>query len=204
MLDRRHFIGAAIGSVAAAGLALASDAEAQTVLFAGDRLNQPGPEAQLLMHRVGLWDVVETVWAAPGVAPTISRGLVAERVMVGTALQEFIRPPTDTSRHEVTRTDFLCYNRLDGRWDYLSFDTRVPVGLMPAYSVGRGDPQRIEVVFLPFAVPPTAAGGGAMIRMRQTIIGAGDGQDVKDQYFTLADGSSTEWLAHRYAYTRRP
>lgn len=202
MLDRRHFIGGALGSAAAAGLASAPDADAQ-VLFSSDRLNQPGREAQLLLRRVGLWDVVETVWAAPGATPTTSRGLVAERVMVGTALQEFIRPPADSARRDVKRTDFLCYNRLDGRWDYLSFDTRVPVGLMPAYSVGRGDPERIEVVFLPFAIPPTVAGGGAMVRMRQTIIGASRDHDLKDQYFTLADGSATEWLAHRYAYERR-
>jgi hypothetical protein len=26
---------------------------------------------------------------------------------------------------------------------------------------------------------------------------------VKDQYFTMADGTGTRWLAHRYTYTRR-
>jgi hypothetical protein len=28
-------------------------------------------------------------------------------------------------------------------------------------------------------------------------------RDVKEQYFTLADGTGTKWLAHRYAYARR-
>ena len=100
LFNRRHLIGAAISGAAAAGLALAPDAKAQTVLFAGDELNQPGPEAQMLMHRVGLWDVVETVWATPGASPTVSRGLVAERVMVGTALQE-VHP--SASRHRTPR-----------------------------------------------------------------------------------------------------
>lgn len=45
---------------------------------------------------------------------------------------------------------------------------------------------------------------GQLLRMDQTIVLEDLDHDVKDQYFTLADGTGTRWLAHRYAYTRRP
>ena len=43
-----------------------------------------------------------------------------------------------------------------------------------------------------------------MLHMRQEIIVQGADRDVKDQYFTLADGTGNAWLANRYAYVRRP
>lgn len=208
MIDRRHFLAtASLGGTALGFLVGARSARSAAPVAgapASDRLNGFGPEARMLQRRVGLWDVTETLWARPGDAPTTSRGLVAERVMIGSALQEFIRPPADTARVAVKRTDLLCFNRLDGRWDYLSFDTRAPVGLMPAWSLGVGDLDRIEVSFAPFAVPGAGTGGtGQMLRMRQEILGKGAAHDVKDQFFTLADGTATEWLAHRYDYVRR-
>ena len=212
-LLRSASLGVAGVGMAALGTLVARRAVAQTAASnpapvapsLSDRLNEAGPEARLLASRVGLWDVTETFWPGPAAAAVTSTGLVAERVMMGTLLQEFIRPPDDIARTEVKRTDLLCYNRLDGRWDYVSFDMRVPVGLMPASSGGRGDPGRIEVTFLPFAVVGIGDGGtGQMIRMRQEIIGQAADHDRKDQYFTLADGTGTEWLAHRYDYVRRP
>ena len=57
----------------------------------------------------------------------------------------------------------------------------------------------------PFAVPgPGMDAGGQMLRMEQTIRYENDDRDVKDQYFTLADGTGTKWLAHRYVFVRRP
>ncbi len=109
-------------------------------------LNEPGPEARFLSLRAGIWDVTETVWPAPHAAPVISTGLVGERVMIGTLIQEFIRLPGDTTHSAVKRTDLLCYNRLDGRWDYVSFDRRDPVGFMPAWSLDRQPrPDRIKL-----------------------------------------------------------
>ena len=43
-----------------------------------------------------------------------------------------------------------------------------------------------------------------MVRMEQIIIRQDADHEVKDQYFTLADGVDTKWLAKRYSYTRRP
>ncbi len=42
-----------------------------------------------------------------------------------------------------------------------------------------------------------------MLRMFQIITYGEPDRDVKDQYFVLADGTGTKWLAHQYAYKRR-
>ena len=40
-------------------------------------------------------------------------------------------------------------------------------------------------------------------RIEQIITEDGPDHEIKDQYFTLADGTGTRWLAHRYDYRRR-
>ena len=45
---------------------------------------------------------------------------------------------------------------------------------------------------------------GELLRMEQVIRFEGPEKDVREQYFTLADGTGTRWLAHRYSYLRRP
>ena len=171
---------------------------------AAARLNQPASEADSLSRRVGQWDMTETVWDRPGAAPVITTGLVADRVMMGSLLQETIRPPTDTAHDHVKRTDMLTYNRLVGQWDYVSFDARAPVGLMPATSAGAGDGSTITLVFAPTAVPgPGPDATGLLLRIEQTIRFEGPNRDVKEQRYTMANGSGATWLAHRYEYTRR-
>jgi hypothetical protein len=203
MLLRRTFIVLQI-SAAIASSFVSTVVSAQTTMFAADRLNEPGPEARRLMSRVGLWEVTETVWASPGAAPVTTKGLVAERTMMGSLLQEFIRPPSDSAHKEIKRTDLLSYNRLEGRWDYVSFDMRVPVGLMPAWSSSAGDGATVELVFAPFAVPaPGNDATGLLIRMEQVIHYVDPDHDVKDQFFTMADGTGKKWLAHRYDFVRR-
>ncbi len=208
MTNRRKLLGVMAASSALLTTMSATNAVAQSARPskepAGNRLNEPGSEAHFLEGRVGLWDVTETIWPARGATPIVSTGLVAERVMIGSLLQEFLRPPADTAHKFVKRTALICYNRLDGRWDYLSFDTRDPVGMMPAWSLARGDLSRIELSFAPMAIPSAGtAGTGEFLRMRQVIITEDARHDVNDQYFTLADGTGVEWLAHRYDYVRR-
>ena len=186
-------------------LILPGTAIAQQEKPSAGALNELGAEGNILAQRVGVWDVTETVWASPDAAPVTTKGLVAERLLMGTLLQEVIRQPGESLEKTVKRTDLLSYNRLEGRWGYVSFDTRAPVGLMPAWSTGRGDGSTINLTFTPFAVPGSGVETtGQFILMEQTIHFDGPDHDVKDQYFTLADGRGVRWLAHRYAYTRRP
>lgn len=201
MFERRLLLWAAIGSVVtpAAGLAQATPPPAAA------RLNELGPEAQAIAQRVGLWDVMETVWDRPGATPVTTTGLVAERRMIGSALQELLRPADDAAGRDIKRMDYLRFNRVEGRWDYVSMEMRAAVGIMPAWSFDRGEGGRIDLAFAPFAVPSGGGGDvtGQMLRMTQTITTQGPDWDTKDQFFLLADGTGTNWLAHRYVYKRR-
>lgn len=172
---------------------------------AAEQMLALGPEAQALASRVGRWDLTQTNWSSPTADPVTIPGLVAERQMIGPFLQEIVHPVPDSSAKPFTRIDFLTFNRVEGRWAYASMDTRSSNGIMPAWSLGRDPADRIDLVFQPFAI----VGGGSevkgqMLRMEQIITREGLDREVKDQYFTLADGVGTRWLARRYVYTRRP
>ena len=205
MFDRRTMIGGAVLAAAAISTSgKSAPTEPPSRMTAGDRLNAFGPEAERLAEREGFWDVVETVWASPTASPVFSRGLVAERVMYGSMLQEILRTTADADRKMVARTDMLAYNRVEGRWGYVSFDTRAPVGLMRAWSSNAGSVDAISLIFAPFAVPGSGAEAtGQLLHMDQTIRFIDAAHDLKDQYFKLADGTGTRWLAHRYAYQRK-
>jgi len=45
-------------------------------------------------------------------------------------------------------------------------------------------------------LPRDSSQGAVSVRIRTN-------HDVKDQFFTLAGGTATEWLFHRYDYVRR-
>ncbi len=144
------------------------------------------------------------MWDTPTAAPVVTTGLVAERRMVGAMMQETLRSAANSSSTTL-RTDYLTFNRVEGRWEYVSMDTRAAVGIMPAQSYGRDSGERVLLTFEPFAVTgPGQNVAGQLLRMRQEIISHGADRDVKDQYFTMADGMGRAWLAHRYAYVRRP
>ena len=199
MIERRHLLGAAAGAAL-----LPRAAAAQSMPPAAVRLNELGPENQELAQRAGLWDTTETVWATPDAAPASTTGLVAERRMIGLMLQEILRPASDTSGAAIKRIDYLSYNRVEGRWKYVSMDTRAPVGIMPASSYTRAEGGKITLVFDSLAlVGDGVEVAGQMMRMEQVITSQGPDRDMKEQYFIMADGTGTMWLAHRYAYVRQ-
>lgn len=157
-------------------------------------------ETAALSTQQGNWAVVETFWSRPGAPPVVTKGLVAERRMVGGLLEESMRTVNSS---EPVRIDYLGYDAIAGQWCYVSIDTRVPVPPMSASSFGHDAPDRITVRFEPFAAPPISPGwSGRLLRMEQVIARKGPDHETKDQYFVLADGSGTRWLAHRYDYQR--
>ncbi|PZM10464.1 hypothetical protein CPY51_23150 [Rhizobium tubonense] len=186
-----------------AAMAGASAIAANTDAANRSELNGLGAEGEHFASRTGLWDLTETIWRSAGAEPETSTDLVAERFMMGAVLQEIIRPADDTSRHDVKRTDLLTFNRVEGRWQYVSFDTRDPVGLMPAWSRNAGDGKSLDLDFYPIAAWNDGGSGGILMRMRQVTSFDGPDSDTKDQYFTLADGNGREWLGHRYSFKRR-
>jgi hypothetical protein len=199
MLERRFLFGLAIGATVGPVVA-----NAQSGPSAAERMNELGAENQALVSRIGKWDVIETNWNAPGADPVVSTGLVAERQMVGSMLQEIIRRASDANGASIKRLDYLTFNRVEGRWQYVSMDTRSPVGIMPAWSFDRSYHAGIVLEFAPFAVAGSGLDvTGRLLRMDRVITQQGLDQDRKDQHFVLADGTGTKWLAHRYAYVRR-
>jgi hypothetical protein len=211
MQDHRRLIAATL-IVVTTGFALqptgASARSASTVaagpMSANDRLTQLGPEGEELAKRVGTWDVTFTEWERPGATPVTTGGLVAEREMIGPMLQERLHTIPGAPGRAWTRIDDLTFDRVTGRWDYLSMDTRAAVGLMPAWSLDRDPAKRIFVSFMPFAFAGDGPNvTGQMLRMEQVITEVDDDHETKDQYFLPADGNGTRWLAKRYSYTRR-
>lgn len=214
MLDRRFLIGAvAVGvmSLGAAfigtvltGTALAQTEVAQAGMSANDRLIQLGPDGKALAQRAGTWDVAFTTWDMPGTAPVTTTGLVAEREMIGPMLQEKLHTVSGAPGPAWTRVDNLTFNRTEGRWDYMSMDSRAAAGLMSAWSLDHDPAERIFVSFLPFALAGNGPNvTGQMMRMEQIITATDADHETKDQYFTPADGIGTKWLSKRYSYTRR-
>ena len=188
---------ATFGFMAIAG---ATQAYAQAAIAA---MNAPGPEQQSLVERAGSWDVVASFWPAAGTEPQIRRDLIAERVIIGSFLQETLRPVSGLGE-AFTRIDYLGFDRVEGRWEYMSLDTRLPVGLMPAWSFERGNLERIEMQFEPLAfVGVGETVSGQMMRADMTIARDGSDREVKEQRFIFADGRSAPYVAVRYEYRRR-
>ncbi|CAA9257958.1 MAG: hypothetical protein AVDCRST_MAG95-2181 [uncultured Adhaeribacter sp.] len=182
---------------------LPTTVQAQQTIPAAKRLNELGPKNSQLAQRVGTWDVTETVWETPGATP-ISNKFVAERKMIGSFLQEIIRPLPNSNIPDFQRIYYLSFNRVEGRWKYVSIDTRNPVGLMPAASFGPGEKGKFTLTFDPFALAgPGMNVAGQMLRMEEVISQQDANHDTGEEYFILADGSGKRWLAYKYDYVRR-
>lgn len=171
---------------------------------AAQRMAQAGPEEEMLEKQTGKWDVVASLWPAPGAQPIVARGLVAERSMIGPVLQEIMKPEAGSQVPDFTRIDYLNFDRVEGRWKYVSMDTRFPVSIMPARSFGPAVDGRIDVQF----EPQGFVGFGPEVEGRFMIsdmaISSPDPDHMlKEQHVMMANGTGKSWLFVRYEYTRR-
>lgn len=183
-------------TLAAAGVLVSAPALAQS-----DPNESAAQETAALSAQEGVWTVTDTFRARPGGAPVVSKGMVADRRMVGGLLEETLHA-ADSSKP--LRIDYLGYDATAGQWRYVSIEARIPVAPMSASSFERDGSDRITLRFEPFAAPPIAPGwAGRMLRMEEVIARDGRDHETKDQYFILADGTGTRWLAHRYDYQRQ-
>jgi hypothetical protein len=125
--------------------------------------------------------------------------------MVGLFLQEVMRPAPGSPGPDFRRISYLTYNAVEGRWQYVSLDTRFPSGIMPAWSAGRGDGPALTLQFeglgfVGFGVEVE----GRLTRSDYVITRDGDDRETARQHWIQADGTGRQWLAVRYDYTRRP
>jgi|HubBroStandDraft_2_1064218.scaffolds.fasta_scaffold19291_2 hypothetical protein len=168
------------------------------------RMQEPGSEGQALARLAGVWDVVTTLRLSPTAAATVTSGVVAERKMVGLYLEEEMRPAPGSKTADFRRVSYLTYNKVEGRWQYVSLDTRLPVGIMPAYSFGRGTDRELTLEFEPLGfVGFGAEVEGRVVRSDLVIRRDTDDHDLSQQHWIQADGTGQEWLAVQYEYTRR-
>lgn len=141
---------------------------------AAEPLLVPGPEEKQLAERAGTWTVIATMHPAPG-----STGPGFRRI------------------------GYLHYDRVEGRWKYVSTDTRLPVSIMPARSFGPAEDRTLRLQFEPlgFAGLGDEAGGTLMQPDLQVTTQSPD-HELKQQHFILADGTARQWPAVQYEYRR--
>lgn len=169
-----------------------------------ERMSEPGPEAKELARRTGVWDVVITMRLTADAAPVVVSGVMAERSMVGLYLQETMKPAPEAKVPDFRRICYLTYSKVEGRFQYVSLDTRLPVGIMPATSFGHQNGGKLTFWFDSLAFPGFGQEvEGRMVRSNLVITRDSDDHDLAQQYFIQADGTGREWLAVQYDYTRR-
>ncbi|WP_394848712.1 DUF1579 domain-containing protein [Pendulispora brunnea] len=167
-----------------------------------ERMLVPGPETEQLARRVGTWDVVMTLRTSPEATPIVISGMIAERTMTGLYLQETMKPAPGSKVPDFRRIDYLTYNKLEARWQYISMDTRAPIGIMAARSYGATNFPEVTVHFDNFAIPGWGQElEGKFMRARHVTTRESDDRDVTRQYWTPVAGAP-EWLAVQYEYTR--
>jgi len=161
------------------------------------------PRMDMLASRIGTWSVLMTMRPTAVSKPIVVAGLIAARSMVGPYLQEVMMPAPGSNVPEFRRIDFLTYNPLQARWQYLSMDTRATVGLMFAQGFGPDRDGEITVYFSDFPAPtelgPEVA--GHFMRARHVLTRESEHREVVRQYWSM-DGRS-EWLGVQYEYTRK-
>lgn len=161
------------------------------------------PELEGLARRAGTWEVKMTMRPTPDAEPIVVTGLIAERTVIGPYLQEIMKPGPGSDAQDFRRIDYLTYNPLQRRWQYLSIDTRATIGLMYAQGTGRDEGRDLTVYFND-APAPTELGpavSGRFMRARHVLTRESHRRELVRQYWEV--GGSAEWLAVQYEYTRK-
>lgn len=202
----RHFMAHVlpIALAVAAGAALPASGQTSSQGSAAEQISRPETEDQGLASEAGVWDVVSTLWLAPDAEPVVGRALVAERTMIGNYQQEVMKPAPTSDAPDFRRLAYLHYFRVEGCWQYVSMDTRFPVGIMPAKTCEKPLDGKLILTFesLPF-VGLGLEVDGRTINSNLEIVHDGPDHEFMRQYWTRADGTGRRWLALQYEYTRR-
>ena len=161
------------------------------------------PDMGYLNNKSGKWSVVTNIYPEAGAQPLVIPGLVAERSMIGQyCLHEIMQPGPGSKIPSFLRYSDLAYNLNERRWDYISIDSRVTVGIM--YFTYLSSNKDSIVSFIPsFSHPgigPDLKNRGLAVHARSVIVNIDQDHDLAKIYFRLTDQS--EWLFMQYEYTR--
>lgn len=148
-----------------------------------------------------------TLRTSPDAAPIVSIGIVAERRIIvgGLFLEEVMKPAPGSGATDFLRISYLTYNRVEGRWQYVSLDTRFPAGIMPAWGFEKPVDRKLTFQFEPLGfVGFGKEVEGRMVRSNYVVTRISQDRDLAQQYWVQADGTGREWLAVQYEYVRQP
>ena len=124
--------------------------------------------------------------------------------MIGPILQEIMQPNPGSRVADFRRLDFLNFDRVEGRWKYVSMDTRFPVSIMPAWGSIPGRGGAIVLQFEPQAFVGFGAAVEGRFMVSDMVISSSDpDRMLKEQHVMMANGTGESWLFARYEYTRR-
>ena len=115
-----------------------------------------------------------------------------------------MKPLPGSSTPDFRRLAYLTFSRVEGRWQYVSMDTRLPVGIMPAWSFGKEANGKLTLQFEPIAfVGMGQEVEGRMLRSNLVVVRESDDYEKTQQFWITSDGTEREWLAVQYEYTRK-
>jgi hypothetical protein len=204
MLRSLSLITVAVGVLATTVPATSATRSDAPSLAAAKRMMQPGPEDRELASESGTWNVVSTLRLTPDAEPIVTRGIIATRRMIGNYQQEIMKPAPGSDTPDFRRLAYLHYFRVQGCWQYVSMDTRFPVGIMPAKGCEKAHDGKLTLEF--DSIPFVGLGDkveGRSINSNLVIVHDGPDHEYVRQYWTRADGTGRRWLAVQYEYTRR-
>lgn len=152
MLRSLSLITVVLSALATAGPATSATRSEAPSLAAAKRMMQPGPEDRELASESGTWNVVSTLQLTPDAKAIVTRGIIATRRMVGNYQQEIMEPAHGSDARDFRRLAYLHYFRVRGCWQYVSMDTRFPVGIMPAKGCETAHDDKLTLEFdsIPF------------------------------------------------------
>jgi hypothetical protein len=111
------------------------------------------------------------------------------------------RPCSACWNPDFRRIDYLTYDKMQARWEYVSMDTRAPIGIMSAAGLGSQAGAEITVYFDGFATPGMGLElEGRFVRARHVDTRENGHHAFKRQFWTQP--GQKEWLAVQYEYTR--
>lgn len=115
-----------------------------------------------------------------------------------------MKPAPGSNVPDFGRISYLTYNKVEGRWQHVSLDTRFPAGIMPAWSFEKEVDRKLTLQFegLGF-VGFGQEVEGRLTRSNYVITRETDDHEFARQCWTQADGTGRRWLAVQYEYTRR-
>ena len=169
-----------------------------------ERMSAAGPEARDLARQTGTWNVKQTMQLAADATPIVTTDILAQRKMVGAYQEEIMKPAPGSKTADFRRIAYLTYYTVEGRWQYVSMDTRDPVGIMPALNFEKETNGKVTLEFAPLVfVGSGQQVEGRLYRSNLVITRYSDDHELVQQFFTQADGTGRQWLGVQYDYTRK-